>query len=69
MGEHGSVTHELVHHVGLRGVERLCVMADVLRRVEHFEGESVQELTLGEEATHGFEAPASARAEEIGDIV
>lgn len=44
--EHGGMAEELVDDVGLRGVERHAVVADVLGRVEHLKGETVQELAL-----------------------
>ena len=46
MSKHGCVTHQLVQNIWLWGVEWLRFVSDVLGRMEHFEGEAVEELTL-----------------------
>jgi len=37
--------------------------------MEHFERESVQKFSLGQEPAHRFESPASLRKQELGDVV
>jgi len=60
MSKHWRVTQQLVDNVRLGSIEGSRVMSDVLGRVENLECKSVQELPLGQEATDGFESPASA---------
>lgn len=45
VGEHGHVAHELVDYVGLGGVERHGVVADVLRAEEGTESEPCANTT------------------------
>lgn len=54
VSEHGRVTHQLVDDVGLRGVERLRVVPNVLGRVENLECKSVQELSLSQQTADRF---------------
>jgi hypothetical protein len=49
---------ELVDDIGFRSVFWGCVMADILRRVEYFEGEPVQEFSLCQKAADWLESPA-----------
>ena len=37
--------------------------------MEHFESQTVEELTLGEQSTDGLQPPASSRSEEVRDVV
>lgn len=64
MRKHGGVTHQLVNDVRLRRVQRLCVVPNVLCRVEHFKGQSVKELALGQQSSDRLQSPASPRLEE-----
>jgi hypothetical protein len=63
------MAEQLVDDVRLRSVQRRAVVSNVLRRMENLEGEAVEELSLGEEASDGLEAPACLRLEELGDRV
>ena len=68
MGKHGCVTHELVDDIRLRSVKRVLVMSDILGGVEDLEGETVQELTLGEKTSDWLQSPASFGLKELRDI-
>jgi hypothetical protein len=69
------VAKELVDHVGLRGVEGLGVVADVLGRVEGSEGQAVQELSACQEAAYWLEPPLGLFGDvggyifKLGDVV
>ena len=63
MSKHGSVTHQLVQNVRLRRVKRLCMVSNILRRVENLESEAIQELTLGQETTDWLQSPTSSSSE------
>jgi len=65
--EHGGMTEELVDDVWFGGVKWHAVVADVLGRVEHLEGEAVQELALSQKATHGLKAPAGLGLKKFRD--
>mmetsp|Transcript_11415 Transcript_11415/g.19269 ORF Transcript_11415/g.19269 Transcript_11415/m.19269 type:complete len:300 (-) Transcript_11415:37-936(-) len=45
------------------------VVADVLRGMEYLEGQSVQELSLGEQASYWFQSPPSLAGQILGDVV
>ena len=50
---------QLVNHIRLRGVEGLGGVPDVLRGVEHAEGQPGKEVAGGEQPGHGAEGEAS----------
>ena len=59
------MTKELMDDVGLRCIQRHTVMANVLSRVEDFEGKAVQELSLSQETAHRLQPPASLALQEL----
>lgn len=69
MCEHWGVSDELVDDVRFRSVLWRCMMANILRRVEYFEGETVQEFSLRQKTTDWLESPACFTVEIFGDRV
>jgi len=60
---------ELVTDIGLRGVERLGVVANVLGRMEDTESEAVQKVAGGQKTHDGTQGESGAVLEELGDAV
>lgn len=56
--EHWGMPDELVDDIRFRSVFWGCMMADILRRVEYFEGKTVQKFSLRQKATDWLESPA-----------
>lgn len=62
------MAHELVHDVGLRGVQRLGVVPDVLGAKEGAEREAVQEVPAREQARHGTQRESRPALQEARKV-
>lgn len=58
-----------MNDIGLRSVQWLRVMPDVLSRVEDFKREAIEELALSEQTTDGLQPPTRSLAQELRDIL
>lgn len=67
--KHERMAQLLVHYVGFWRVHRLSVVPDLLRAVEHAEGESVQELALGEQARDWPQPEIRLLLEKFIDVI
>lgn len=71
VGKHRDVTAELVDHVWLGSVERLAMVANVLRAVEDLEGEAVEKVTRGHQSSHRAQRESSLAVQvgaELGEL-
>ena len=68
MSKHRSMANQLMDDIWLWSIEGFGVVADVLCRVEHLEGKSIQELTLCEQATNRLQSPTSSLAQKLADV-
>lgn len=60
---------KLVDYIRLWSVEWFTMMSDVLGRVEYSEGQSIQELSLGQQPANRPESPTSLFFQEVADFL
>lgn len=63
------MAQQLMAHVRLGRVERLRMMADILRGMEDPEGKPIEEISRREQSHHRSQREAGAFLKEIGDIL